>query len=446
MKEGLTYIIIQSLAGVLAGLSTILLDGYADSSAGNVVGPRDANFAVGAPIVEFVYTFLLCFVVLNVAVAEKTKGNNYYGLAIGFVVIAGGFGGGYVSGGAFNPAVTLGVNFMGFNPADPYLHFFYVPVYIAVQLAGGLAAPVAFHIVRPESKLPEKHVNAVTRVFYKVEGMFDPDDTSEFIGAFFIALGITLNGIAATDNQGGNPGASLSVGATIVCMVFALGDISGGLFNPAVTIAYLGRFHGTGCGVGKEKIQDFKSSPKEGVKYLICQVAGALAGMGVTILVWLASGRFPIAPIGPQPVGNIVTANSTETQLDHTIGQAFFAETFGTFLFCYVVICVSTTFHPLKEFKALAIGCTYIAGGYAFGPLSGGILNPAITIAACVVNLTAVSNPRVPLLFVLGEVLGGVLAVVVFKFLTHNHEYEMEGEPEGYEKVGAPAGYNALLA
>lgn len=314
-------------------------------------------------------------------------------------------------------------------------------------------APVALHIVRPDTKLPEKDINAVTKFFYKVEGMFDPDDTSEFIGAFFIALGITLNGIAAVDaaalaqtahdngtpytGPSGNPGASLSVGAHLMCMIFALGDISGGLFNPAVTIAYLGRFHGTGCGVGKEKLCDFKYSPKEGVKYLICQVLGALAGMGVTILIWLASGRVPIAPVEPQSVGN---------GEKHTNGQAFFAETFGTFLFCYVVLCISTTFHPLKEFKAFAVGCAYIAGGYAFGPLSGGILNPAITIAACVVNLSAVTNPRVPLLFVFGELLGGVLAVVIFKFVTHSHEYEMEGEPgepEGYERL-EPSGYTAL--
>merc|ERR1712166_737467 len=238
--------------------------------------------------------------------------------------------------------------------------------------------------------------------------------------------------------HGGNPGAALSVGAHVVCMIFALGDISGGLFNPAVTIAYLGRFHGTGCGVGKDKIQDFKTSPKEGVKYFLAQVLGAVAGMGVTILIWLASGRSPIPSIEPQSSGN---------DSHHTVGQAFFAETFGTFLFCYVVICVSTTFRPLKEFRGLVIGCAYIAGGYAFGPLSGGILNPAITIAACVLNLSAVTNPRVPLLFVFGELLGGVLAVVVFKFLTHPHEYDMDGEgqPEGYERLVAKSGLNAGL-
>jgi len=309
----------------------------------------------------------------------------------------------YVSGGAFNPAVTLGVNFMGFNPQNPYLHVFYVPIYIADQLAGGILAPVALHIVRPETKLPEDHTNAVTKFLYKVEGMFDPEDTSEFIGAFFVALGITLNGIAATNaGAAGNSGASLSVGAHLMCMIFALGDISGGLFNPAVTVAYLGRFHGTGCGVGEDKLQDFKTSPKEAPKYLIAQVLGAVAGMGMTILIWLAKsttagGTFPIASVGPQPAGlnTTDTGNSSVTHIVyHTNSQAFFAEFFGTFLFCYVVICVSITFRPLKEYRAFAIGCAYIAGGYAFGPLSGGVLNPAITIAACVVNLSAVTNPH----------------------------------------------------
>jgi aquaporin Z len=443
LKEGMTYMIVQCAAGVLAGFSTMLIDGYDDTSDGNVVGPRDGRFVLGAPVVEFVYTLMLCFVVLNVAVAEKTKGNNYYGVAIGFVIVAGGYGGGYVSGGAFNPAVVLGVNFMGFNPNNPYLHVFYVPVYIAVQLAAGILAPTLMHIVRPETKCRHTDTGAVLDILYKIEEKFDPDDTSEFIGAFYIALGITLNGIAAVDaGTDGNPGCFLSVGATLMCMIWAMGDISGGLFNPAVTLAYLGRFHGTGCGVGPEKICDFKVSPKEGIKYLLCQCLGAVAGMGVTILIWLASGRFPVPPIGPQPGGGNATVSE-----NHTDGQAFFAETFGTFLFCFVSITVATTHKPLKEFKAMAIGSAYIAGGYAFGPLSGGILNPAITLAACVVNLSAVTNPRVPILYILAEFFGGVLAVAVFKFLTHPHEYEMDAEgAEGYKKLAKPEGYESMTA
>jgi len=431
-KEGLMYIVVQCAAGALAGFSTILLDGSENTGDGNIVGPRTTNFAVGAPLVEFLYTFLLCFVVLNVAVAPATKGNNHYGLAIGLVIIAGGYGGGYVSGGAFNPAVALGVNCMGLH----WWNSLYLPIYCACHLAAAIAAPVALHIVRPETKQPQEENNAFTKIIFKIEGMFDPDDTAEFIGATFFALAVQLNAIANTveiaDGGAGNPAGTLSVGATLICLSFAMGDISGGLFNPAVTLAYLGRFHGTGCGVGKEKIGDMLCSPKEGPKYLICQVLGACAGSGLTILIWLASGVFPISPVGPQS--------------NYTIGQAFFAETFATFLFCYVVICVSTTFTPLKEYKGLAIGFCYIALGYAFGPLSGGVLNPAITLATSIVSLTPFTRPMVPLLYLGAEMLGGALAAVVFRFVTHVHEYGSgeAGTPEGYEKLTAPDGYKNL--
>ena len=113
--EGIKYIIIQCTAGVLPGLTTVLLDGSTDTSNAteqHPVGPLAGAFSIGAPLVEFLYTFMLCFVVLNVCVADGTKGNKFYGVAIGFVVMAGGYGGGYVSGGYFNPAIVLGVNFM----------------------------------------------------------------------------------------------------------------------------------------------------------------------------------------------------------------------------------------------------------------------------------------------------------------------------------------------
>ena len=55
-------------------------------------------------IVEFLFTFALAYVVLNVATARGTEGNSFYGLAIGFTVVAGAFAVGGISGGAFNPA------------------------------------------------------------------------------------------------------------------------------------------------------------------------------------------------------------------------------------------------------------------------------------------------------------------------------------------------------
>ena len=57
---------------------------------------------------EAVFTFALAWVILYVATAKSTEGNSYYGLAIGFTIVAAAFAGGGISGGAYNPAVGLG--------------------------------------------------------------------------------------------------------------------------------------------------------------------------------------------------------------------------------------------------------------------------------------------------------------------------------------------------
>merc|ERR1719163_2713591 len=64
---------------------------------------------VEAALVEIFYTFMLCFVVLRAAV-HAPKGAEYFGLAIGFVIVAGGYAGGFISKGAFNPAVAMGLD------------------------------------------------------------------------------------------------------------------------------------------------------------------------------------------------------------------------------------------------------------------------------------------------------------------------------------------------
>merc|ERR1719183_1875954 len=63
---------------------------------------------VEAGAVEVLYTFMLTFVVLNVACAKANEYNQYYGLSIGFVIVAGGYAAGGISGACFNPAVAIG--------------------------------------------------------------------------------------------------------------------------------------------------------------------------------------------------------------------------------------------------------------------------------------------------------------------------------------------------
>jgi len=97
-------------------------------------------------LAEFLFTFALAYVVLNVATAKANAGNSFYGLAIGFTVMVGAFAVGPISGGAFNPAVTTGCVLMGLIPAKFFI------AYIAVQLVAGALAALIFKALNPEDK------------------------------------------------------------------------------------------------------------------------------------------------------------------------------------------------------------------------------------------------------------------------------------------------------
>ena len=93
---------------------------------------------------EFLVTFALVLVILNVATAEATKGNSYYGLAIGFTVAAGAYAVGPVSGGAFNPAVGIGP-IMVDSLSGPG-GFGNLWLYLVGPVLGGIAAVPVFKI------------------------------------------------------------------------------------------------------------------------------------------------------------------------------------------------------------------------------------------------------------------------------------------------------------
>ncbi len=95
-------------------------------------------------IAEFLGTFAIAFVVLNAATAKANSNNSFYGLAIGFTVVACAFALGGYSGGAFNPAVAVGITTMGLNaPANIWIH-------LVADFAGGAAAAYVFRVVSPD--------------------------------------------------------------------------------------------------------------------------------------------------------------------------------------------------------------------------------------------------------------------------------------------------------
>jgi aquaporin Z len=97
-------------------------------------------------IAEFLFSFALVYVVLNVATAKATAGNSYFGLAIGFTVLAGAFAVGHVSGAVFNTAVAVGVMLMRM------LDWQALWLYAAANLLGGAAAALVFNGLHPEDR------------------------------------------------------------------------------------------------------------------------------------------------------------------------------------------------------------------------------------------------------------------------------------------------------
>jgi aquaporin Z len=97
-----------------------------------------------ALLAEFLFTFALASVVLNVATAKATSGNSFYGLAIGFTVMTGAFAVGSVSGGVFNPAVAVGITAMGLSAASN------VWIFLVANFAGAAVAALTFKALNPK--------------------------------------------------------------------------------------------------------------------------------------------------------------------------------------------------------------------------------------------------------------------------------------------------------
>merc|ERR1712232_1414067 len=156
-------------------------------------------------------------------------------------------------------------------------------------------------------------------------------------------------------------------------------------------------------------------------------MGGAAAGAALVFLIYSLSGEWGAAQVGCVP---IIKDGVKVGCKDEFAWQGFFAELFGTFFLAYTFLGIVTTKEPVKEYAAFAIGAVILAGGYAFGPLSGGVLNAAVTAANSAFYKMQFFYTLPPVLYFLGQCLGGVLAAVVFKFLTHAQEYE--GGAPGY--------------
>jgi len=165
-------------------------------------------------LTEFIGTF---FLVLTVGCTGIAAGPGVIApLAIGSALMVMVYAGGHVSGGHYNPAVTLGVFLRGRCPAADVLP------YMIAQVLGALAAAlVAMFLKSPESAATFRAGLA-------------PGFVAEALFTFALVL-VVLN-TATARTTAGNSYFGLAIGFTVVVGAFAVGDVSGGAFNPAVAI------------------------------------------------------------------------------------------------------------------------------------------------------------------------------------------------------------------
>lgn len=142
IKDALVYWIFQ-IAGAIAAALIIL---YVFKEEGGSACAIPEGESVKAIAAELLGTFALAYVVLNVATAKGTSGNSFYGLAIAATVLAMATVLGRFSGGAYNPAVAIGLSIQKSLCWDNIL------MYVFSSLGGGAIAALIFSLNNPDDK------------------------------------------------------------------------------------------------------------------------------------------------------------------------------------------------------------------------------------------------------------------------------------------------------
>jgi len=370
------YAVVQLLGGVAAAFAYVGMFGM--HHAFNL-GPTPGHNWWQACLSETIYTFMLCFVVLNVAASKVHGGKNqFYGLAIGFVVVAGAYGAGSVSMGCFNPAVAFGL-----DTASWWIGFQYGPIYTVFELIGAVLAAVLFKICRPEES--EEGELDVSVPEYPMSSKL----LSEFLGTYILVLTVGLNVL------GGSTAGAFSIAASLMCMIFALGTVSGAHFNPAVTVAIIAS--------GRDKC-----SASDGAQYIVVQIIGGICA-AFTYSAIMNGETFQLKPDA------------------YKWNQVAIAEFMFTFVLAFVVLSVATVKNSLSEYFGFAIGMCVTVGGCAIGKVSGGALNPAVAIGISSSHIISGGGFWPCLVYSVIEIAAGLAAAGVF-MLTQPSEYEDDAD------------------
>jgi len=407
------YIGVQVLAGIFAATFSYLIF----PQPMRLVRPNPPFRGWHVALVEILFTAMLCFVAVNCTASErnhpKLDKNHFFGLAVGFVLVAGGYSAGEISGAVFNPAAALSLAF-----PNLYAGVCWGLTYVFFEAIGAVLAAAAFYVCRPEDFFPLHRRS--TQVIEDFVPALPTRCVAEFLGTFMLALTVCLNLVMSSATT------AWAAAAALMCMVYALGNVSGGHFNPAVTLAVVLS--------GRDKC-----SARIGLAYVVVQFLAAL------LVGWLVQYIHFAGPYYDEEFGLMAVGA-------HRWWPVFFMESIFTFVLAFVVLAVATVTPSYTSSRmnyfGLAIGMCVAVGGFAAGSISGGILNPAVALSITteakihwgfgqwpmmggpldgvvpVANVHHAPQFRYWLWWSLAEVVGALLAAGAFH-LTHPREYEV---------------------
>jgi aquaporin Z len=200
---------------------------------------------------------------------------------------------------------------------------------------------------------------------------------TEFIGTFMLVLTVGLSVLVGT------PMAPLAIGAVLMVVIYMGGHISGGHYNPAVSLGAFLR--------GALSLSEL-------TPYLVAQFVGALAA---ALIVYAITGRTFVP--APGPAASLIGALLVEILFTTTL--------------VLVVLNVATVDAVAgNSYYGLAIGFTVAAGAFAGGPISGGAFNPAVGLGPALVHATiGGGNISHVWLYLVGPFIGSVLAAGIFR-------------------------------
>lgn len=217
---------------------------------------------------------------------------------------------------------------------------------------------------------------------------------AEFIGTFWLVLGGCGSAVLAAgfpETGIGFMGVALAFGLTVLTMVYAVGHISGGHFNPAVTI---------GLWIGG------RIGAKEILPYVVSQVLGGIAAAGVLYIIVTGNGS---------GIGSFAANGYGEhSPGGYSMTAAIVSELVMTFMFLLIILGATDKNAP-KGFAGLAIGLALTLIHLISIPVTNTSVNPARSISQAVfVGDWAISQLW---LFILIPIIGAILAGLVYNYL-----------------------------